>query len=158
MSPEHSQALAELVGRPLTAEEVSAIDPYVSNPDDRNDVEIARVLSAGRTKPQPMEIGTGTILLTLGDSGGAFLDALVVIGETNRNVFWTMDLIRQGRLRIDLPGVRAQMQALAEATAQSVPAVAEGLGVLLTLGLAPDPLPVDAVSRALNIAEGRMVM
>ena len=112
----------------------------------RNDTAVAAALSVGRQKLVPTEIGSGTILATLGDGGGAFLDALVSIGEHNRNVYWTMDLIRQGRLRIDLPATRAGMQALA----QAVPSLEPAVTALLTLGYAPDTISVDAVSSALN--------
>ncbi len=105
---------------------------------------MAAALSAGRQKLVPTEIGSGTILATLGDGGGAFLDALVTLGEANRNVYWTMDLIRQGRLRIDLPATRAGMQALA----QAVPSLAPAVTALLTLGYADDPIDEFAVRRA----------
>lgn len=113
---------------------------------DRNDVGVAAALSEGRTKLVPTEIGSGTILAALGDGGGAFLDTMVAIGESNRNVYWTMDLIRQGRLRIDLPATRAGMQGLAAA----IPSLAPAVQALLTLGYEPDPIDVGAVSAALN--------
>jgi hypothetical protein len=112
----------------------------------RNDTAVAAALSVGRQKLVPTEIGSGTILATLGDGGGAFLDALVSIGERNRNVYWTMDLIRQGRLRIDLPATRAGMQALA----QAVPSLEPAVTALLTLGYADDPISVAEVSAALG--------
>lgn len=112
----------------------------------RRDAQIAAALSEGRTKLVPTEIGSGTILAALGEGGGAFLDALVAIGESNRNVYWTMDLIRQGRLRIDLPATRAGMQGLAAA----VPSLAPAVQALLTLGYEPDPIALDDVSNALN--------
>lgn len=105
---------------------------------------MAAALSAGRQKLVPTEIGSGTILATLGPGGGAFLDALVTIGEQNRDVYWTMDLIRQGRLRIDLQATRDGMQALA----QAVPSLAPAVTSLLTLGYADDPIDEFAVRRA----------
>ena len=116
---------------------------------DRNDVGVAAALSEGRTKLAPTEIGAGTILAALGEGGGAFLDALVEIGAVNRNVYWTMDLIRQGRLRIDLPATRAGMHGLAAAAPSLAPAVT----ALLTLGYESDPIDVGAVSAALNSRE-----
>jgi hypothetical protein len=125
----------------------AAIDPeFAALVQARNDVAIAAALSVGRTKPVPTEIGAGTILATLGQGGGAFLDALVAIGEQNRDVYWTMDLIRQGRLRIDLPATRAGMQGLAAA----VPSLEPAVTALLTLGYEPDPISLDDVSNALN--------
>ncbi len=135
-------ALIELIA------ERAASDPEIaelvaSRADDRR---IAETLSAGRTKLVPTEIGSGTVLAVLSPGGGAFLDALVQIGEVNRDVYWTMDLIKQGRLRIDLPAVRNGMLALAAA----VPTLAPAVDALMTLGVAPDPISVDEVSRALN--------
>ena len=115
----------------------------------RNDTAIAEALSVGRTKPTPTEIGSGTVLATLGAigiSGGVFLDTLVSIGAQNRDVYWTMDLIKQGRLRIDLPATRDGLESIGAAVPSLLPAVA----ALLQLGSADDPIPVDAVSAALN--------
>ena len=128
----------------------AAIDPeFAEHVTERRDAQIAAALSEGRTKLVPTEIGSGTILAALGEGGGAFLDALVEIGTVNRNVYWTMDLIRQGRLRIDLPATRAGMQGLAAA----VPSLAPAVQALLTLGYEPDPIDVGAVSAALNARE-----
>ena len=128
----------------------AAVDQeFAEHVAERRDAQIAAALSEGRTKLVPTEIGSGTILAALGEGGGAFLDALVAIGESNRNVYWTMDLIRQGRLRIDLPATRAGMQGLAAA----VPALAPAVQALLTLGYEPDPIDVGAVSAALNARE-----
>lgn len=111
---------------------------------------MAAALSAGRQKLVPTEIGSGTILATLGPGGGAFLDALVTIGESNRDVYWTMDLIRQGRLRIDLQATRDGMQALA----QAVPSLAQAVKALLTLGYADDPISEFEVRRAVYADDG----
>lgn len=128
----------------------AAIDPeFAEHVAERRDAQIAAALSVGRTKLVPTEIGAGTILAALGEGGGAFLDALVEIGAVNRNVYWTMDLIRQGRLRIDLPATRAGMQGLAAA----VPSLAPAVTALLTLGYESDPIDVGAVSAALNARE-----
>lgn len=128
----------------------AAVDQvFAEHVAERRDAQIAAALSEGRTKLVPTEIGSGTILAALGDGGGAFLDALVEIGAVNRSVYWTMDLIRQGRLRIDLPATRAGMQGLAAA----VPSLAPAVQALLTLGYEPDPIDVGAVSAALNARE-----
>ena len=47
MNTAQQTALETLVGRALTAEEISAIDPLLA---DRNDSAIATLLSQGRTK------------------------------------------------------------------------------------------------------------
>jgi hypothetical protein len=72
---------------------------------------------------------------------------LVAIGQSNRDVYWTMDLIKQGRLRIDLAATRAGLQGLAKA----VPALESAVTALLTLGYAPDPISYADVSHALSL-------
>lgn len=115
--------------------------------DVKKDIDIAAALSVGRKKLVPTEIGSGTVLATLQGGGGAFLDALVQVGAVNRDVYWTMDLIKQGRLRIDLPAVRNGLEGLA----QAVPALAGAVTALMTLGYAPDPISYADVSLALSV-------
>ena len=120
-------------------------------------VAIAAALSATRTRPVHTEIGAGTILAQLGAagrSGGAFLDALVAIGASNRDVYWTMDLIKQGRLRIDLAATRAGMQGLAA----SVPSLAPDVAELLKLGVEPDPVDELNVRRAIFADDGQRLV
>lgn len=151
MTPAQQAALKGIAGRELTQQEIEQIDPLLG-PNNRNDVAIAALLSAGRTRPVHTEIGIGTILAKLGASGGAWLDALDAMGQQDSNVKWSMVLIRDGRFRIDMAEARAAMQTLAT----NVPGLAAGIAALLTLGVEPDPLPVTDVSRELNIAEGRV--
>lgn len=157
MTPDQQSALESLTAtatspaRALTQQEISQIDPLL-DPDNRNDVAIADILSAGRTRPVHTEIGIGTVLAKLGAGGGVWLDALDAVGQQDANVRWSMVLIREGRFRIDMAESRAAMQHLAT----NVPELAAGIAALLTLGVEPDPLSVTDVSRALNIAEGRV--
>lgn len=139
MTPQQQSALEVLAGRPLTEQEVG-------HADARNDGSLAAGLSVGRTRLQSKEIGAGTILAILAPDGGAFLDALTVLGESDRNVFWSLDLIRQGRFDIGMPAARAQVTALGVDHPELAPAVAS----LLALGVVPDSLPVDVVSAILN--------
>lgn len=111
---------------------------------------IADLLSIGKKKLAPTEIGAGTILAVLGTNGGAFLDTLVSIGQVNRNVYWTMDLIKQGRLRIDLEATRNSMIALAAA----IPSIADAITALLTLGYVPDPYSEFEVRQAIFADDG----
>lgn len=151
MTPAQHAALEALVARPLTAGEVAAIDPLLPN---RNDVQIAALLSTGRTRLRSHMIGIGTILAELAPAGGAFLDAIEQIGATDPNVKWLLKLIERGAFDVGLAASRAQMQAYATA----MPDLAAGINALLLLGTEPDPIDYNAVSRALNIAEGRAVL
>lgn len=112
--------------------------------------QVAQLISVGKTKLVPTEIGSGTILAVVGETGGAFIDTLVAISASNRNLFWTMDLIKQGRLRIDLQATRDSMGALAIA----VPSIAPAIDALLTLGYAPDPFGEFEVRQAIFNDDG----
>lgn len=142
------------MGRALSSNEVAAIDPLLAI---RNDVAIAAVLSEGRVRLQSKYIGAGTIIAVMrphGLSGGAFIDQLVAMGATDRDVYWAMDLIKQGRFDIGEPAAQVQMDVLASL----LPDFALGLAALKALGQVPDPVNFNHVSDALNVAEGRMTL
>ena len=144
----HIDALTLLVGRELTAGEIDALGPLVAV---RNDVAIASLLSIGRVKHGPTQIGTGTIMAVFGDRGGAFLDAVEALGKTNSNVRWGFDPVLRGVLDLSIAAGRAQVELLKT----ELPAYAEDLDRLLQTGVVVDPVSFDAVSRKLNIVEGR---
>ena len=151
MTPQQLAALERVNGKPLTQAQIDAIEPLLSN---RQDVQIAEVLSQGRVRVQSKDIGIGTVLAVV-PAGGRFLDQLVAIGEgtddLSRNVHWSMELIRQGRLDIGMPATRSQVSALAA----SHPDMATAIASLLASAEVPDPVDFNEVSRALNEAEGR---
>lgn len=147
MTPAEKAALEELVGYELNAEQVVQIDQYIPA---RNDVEIAKILSQDRKQMRPRKIGIGTILAELSPTGGAFLNALQAKGALDPNVFWAMELIRQGEFDIGSPEAQVQIGLLADAT----PDLANQLNVLRQLGFMPDPLNFNKVSNALNKAQG----
>jgi len=118
---------------------------------------LADALSVGRKRLVPTEIGSGTVLATLGAiglSGGQFLDMLVAIGESNRDVYWTMDLIKQGRLRIDLPATRAGLQGIGAA----VPTLQPAVTALLGLGFEADPVGEFSVRQAIWSDDGKLLV
>jgi len=129
-------------------DDILALDPALLA--SRDDGAIAAAVSVGRTRIQSRAIGIGTILATLGAAGGPFLDGLVALGASDRNVFWAMELIKAGTLDIGMDATRAQVTALAAAN----PAVADACNALLALAIVPDPVSITEVSDILN-AEGR---
>lgn len=145
MIPSQKCALEAVKGATLTQQEIDKITPLL-DPDNRNDAAIATILSAGRTRPVDTDIGIGTILAKLGANGGAWLDSIEAVGQQDSNVKWAMALIRDGRFRIDMPESRAAMQALAVA----VPALADGINVLLTSSVTPDPIAPARITQALD--------
>jgi len=152
MNASEQAALEGLIGRSLTADEVGAIGPLVLA---RNDVEAAALLSAGRTKHGPTQIGIGTVVAVLGDPrGGKFLDAVDVLGETDRTVYWGMDAVRRGVLDLSVPAARGSMTTLKE----KIPEYVGEIDLLLQVGVVPDPISFDRVSAALNKAQGLMTL
>ena len=150
MTPAQRSALEAVAGRALTTDEIAVIDPLLP---DRNDVEIAALL------PQRIEIvstpiGIGTILAALAPNGGAFLDALEALAANDSNVKWCLKLIEQGNLDVGMDATRQQMQQFAA----DAPAFAAGIAVLLQTAERATPIHYNAVSDALNIAEGRLTL
>lgn len=150
MTPEVRTALGQLLGRALTDAEVGAIEPHLAA---RNDVAIAGILSAGRTRAAVREIGNGTVLEVLGiEVGNLLLDEL-----SNNSIYrHVKPLLDQGRLRIDSPLVQATLQGFA---AGGAPILSQAQAdALCALGKTADPIHFNVVSNALNIAEGRLVL
>ena len=150
MTPDQQTALESLAGRELTAAEVAAIEPFLV---DRNDVAIAALLPPKVTVIST-PIGIGMILTTLAPNGGTFLDALEAAGQSDPNVKWALKLIEQSNFDVGMSATRAQMVAFA----QAAPAFADGIAALLATAERSEPIHYNAVSEALNIAEGRLTL
>lgn len=150
MTPAQQTALESVAGRALTVDELTAIDPLLP---DRNDVAIAALLPP-RVEIVPTPIGIGTILATLAPNGGAFLDGLEAMAATDSNVKWCLKLIEQGNLDVGMAATRAQMQQFAA----DAPTFAAGIAELLKTAERATPIHYNAVSDALNIAEGRLTL
>lgn len=101
-----------------------------------NPQTIANVVNVGRVKVVLRLIGIGTILATLGAAGGPFLDGLVALGSSDRNVYWAMELIKSGQLDIGMQATRDQVTTLAA----SMPSTAPAIMALLALAEVPDQI------------------
>lgn len=150
MTPAQQDALDSVAGKALTAEQLAAIEPFLA---DRNDVAIAALLPPKVTR-QSNPIGIGTILAVLAPNGGSFLDALEAAGQSDPNVKWSLKLIEQSNFDVGMSATRAQMVAFA----QAAPAFADGIAALLATAERSEPIHYNAVSDALNIAEGRLTL
>ncbi len=151
MTPQQQTALESLVGRSLTPAEITELDTLLP---DRNDVAIAALLSQGRVKTQPTPIGIGTVLAVMAPDGGDFLNALEAMGPTDANVKWALEMIKQATFDVGHPVTRLQLQAFAGA----IPTMADAVVALLAVAESADPINFNAVSDALNIAEGRVTL
>lgn len=162
MTPAQQSALETVAGRPLSPVEIVAIEPYLLA---RNDVQIAAILSAGRVRLIPNEIGERGILGVLGPiDGDAFLSALEAIttpealpapirpyfGAIRRGVGW----LKTNGLDVGSPTTRALLDALAAGGIVSAAAVE----AIKAKGEQADPYHYNTISDALNIAEGRMTL
>ena len=150
MTPAQQAALESVAGQTLTAEQIAAIEPCLA---DRNDVAIASLLPP-KVAIVSTPIGIGTILATLAPNGGAFLDALETAGASDPNVKWALKLIEQSNFDVGMGATRAQMVAFA----QAAPTFADGIAALLATAERAEPIHYNAVSDALNIAEGRLTL
>lgn len=151
MTPAQQSALEAVAGRLLTPGEIVAIDALLP---DRNDVQIADILSAGRSATHPTPIGIGTVLAAMAPAGGDFLNALETLGATDANVKWSLKMIEQGTFDVGHPVTRAQLQQFATDHPEMAPAIA----ALLAVAEMPDPIHYNTVSDWLNEAEGRLVL
>lgn len=151
MNQAQQSALEGLISRSFNGDEIAAIDLLLP---ERNDVAIAAILSTGRVKTQPTPIGIGTVLAVMAPSGGEFLNALESMGATDANVKWALKMIEQQTFDVGHPVTRAQLEAFAGAA----PEMAAAVGALLAVAEVADPIHYNAVSDALNIAEGRLTL
>ena len=150
MTPAQQTALESISGRPLSDDDIAAIEPLLP---ERNDVAIAALLPP-KVTVQSTPIGIGTILAVLAPNGGTFLDALETLGQTDANVKWALKLIEQSNFDVGMAATRAQMIAFA----QAAPAFSDGITALLATAERSEPIHYNAVSDALNIAEGRVML
>ena len=151
MTPNQQSALEGLISRSLNGDEIAAIDLLLP---ERNDVTIAAILSTGRVKTQPTPIGIGTVLAVMAPSGGDFLNTLESMGASDANVKWALKMIEQQTFDVGHAVTRAQLEAFAGAA----PEMAAAVGALLAVAEVVDPINYNAVSDALNIAEGRLTL
>jgi hypothetical protein len=137
MSPEQQTALRTAVhGDPACAVALAA----------RDCVELARLLSVGRTRPKSHEIGNGTVLEVLGlTAGTAFLDTI----NGDARFRYVKPLLDRGGLRIDASIVQATMQSFVPDILTQGQADA-----LCALGKEPDPLSAQDVAEAVFNIDG----
>jgi hypothetical protein len=115
---------------------------------DRDLVELARILSDGRTRPSSREIGNGTVLETLGiEAGNKLLDHIQSAPELR----YVKPLLEQGRLMIGSPVVQAALQSFVALDNVLTQADADKL---CALGREPDPLAPQDLAEALFNADG----
>lgn len=114
---------------------------------------IAAALSVGKTKRSPdlLDIGDSLELLDdLPSGGGVVLDALATLAATDRILFWLLESLKQGRLRIGAPATRKRLTAAAAAD----PTLQDAVNLLLARGRIPDVIAEFEVRQAIFADNG----
>lgn len=151
MTPAQQNALEVLVERSLEPSEVTAIDPLLAA-DNRNDVAIASLLSVGRTRPCPVTIRQLMVWAAPAIRGRLEDAKLNVLSPIRSIALAALDLLRQPMEETFDPYLYSSLLDSLQAGGAIMQTEREGL---LEIAQTDDPVPVLAVSRALNVAEGR---
>lgn len=139
MNTQQQAALEALVGRAITTDEVAQIDAFMAAGRLN---EVTALLSAGRTKWVPFEIGNGTVLQVFGLAKG---NAVLDIVYTDSTFRYVKPLMEQGRLRLDVPMTRATLEALVGSVITQA-----DLDAMYALCTVDDPLTDAQVQAALE--------
>jgi hypothetical protein len=151
MNPEQLAALEAVAGRQITDAEKAVLADLVAV---RNDVAVAALLSTGRMRYERTEIGVGTCIDVMGADAGPFLDAVTALSEHDSTLRWGMNLFHKSKLDMSMLVTRQIIGALKTPLSQ----YANHIDALLQVGSVPNPVHFNAVSDALNVAEGRMTL
>lgn len=156
MTPAQQSALEAVVGRPLSAEEVATIDALLA---DRNDVEIAAVLTAGQP-PQQVSLAVEDVFDVLFSSGDYMtLKQAQLTGDATAIMAFAVledsKRIGSGKVNLQLPLTVALLDQLTAAGLLSAAGRAALDARATILGA---PIHYNTVSDALNIAEGRLTL
>jgi hypothetical protein len=136
---------AELIE--LIAERAAADPEFAALLAKRADWQIAQALSAGRTRLQSRQIGSGTILSTLqGRPGANLLRAMRRLAADDALIDEGIRLLDAGKWDV---GAAESQKALDEFAAAGL-MTQEACAALKALGTAPDAISTDEVSDALN--------
>lgn len=147
MTTAQLDALESLVGRALTQDEINAIDACITE-TNRNDTEITRILSIGRTQLVKKNIGKGDVLDALGfEAGNILLDAV----DANALFRHVKPELERGDLDVSRSIARQALDAMVGIITGFTQ---EHADVVKALAEAPNPLQLIDVSRVLNTAEG----
>ncbi|WP_290412138.1 hypothetical protein [Massilia sp. YIM B02763] len=112
--------------------------------------ELARILSIGRTRQSPREIGNGTIIETLGiEAGNKLLDHIA----SDTDLRHVRPLLEQGRLIVGAPLVQAALQSYVQLPDVITQADADAL---CALGREPHALSPQDVADALYNPDGTL--
>lgn len=156
MTPEQQNALESVVGRALTLDDIAAIEPLLLN---RNDVQIAAILSAGQPDIR-RSIRVEELFQTLYEIGDYVTLKSAEIAGNPLAVFVFAVLkdaktLGPGVVNLDDTQTISLCDQLQEANLISQ----DGRDALESLSMVrPQPIHYNKVSDALNVAEGRLTL
>lgn len=156
MTPAQQAALEEVVGRVLTSDELTALDDLVST---RKDVEIAAILTAGQPS-RLVSVAVEDVFSALYASGDymTLKTAQLQGSQSAAFAFAVMaDAMAIGPGKVDFAS--AQTTNMLDRLQAEALLSAPGRAALLALATRPAaPIHYNAVSDALNVAEGRLLL
>lgn len=157
------EALGALQGQPLTPAQVAEITPLIADENARRDDLVAEVLSRTRTRIQPRRLNQMEFIGVY--PGGpveaaAILDAIRAYAQEEGPLksvlgYTVAGLASDNGIEFGNTGMHALMQELVGPGKPLTAAQASVINGITRLG---DPVSREAVSRALNVAQGRMVV
>lgn len=156
MTPAQLAALEAAAGLTLTDEEKASVEPLLG-PDNRNDVAIAAVISARR----PAIVGELSVSTFASWAAASNLRAAIEDHAADRNSqLRSIALALRDRLQGSMDGSISMQkpanQQMLQAWVQAGAITAAQRDELLALASRANTVDLDALSFALNVAEGRM--
>lgn len=155
-------ALESLVGRALTEPEVAQVGEYLADDNDRRDDLVAQLLSVARTEVRQTRVSEAGLLERWPDgpvAADAFLAKLEAFADTAhpaagvvRRALRFLALAEGLDLGAAATHIMLDTLAAGDVVTQGEAAAAKALSHH------PAPIALADVSRALNIAQGRMVL
>jgi hypothetical protein len=159
MTPEQQAALEGVVGRALTPQEAEQIEPLL-DPDNRNDVQIAAILSAKRWRYGPVRMVEIQIIGAFPLGPLAADAALAKLEQHAASQAATARLVGRAVAAIKTePGPdfgSTPMHTLLDLLRGANVLTQQEADAFMALGRMDAPVHLHEVSRALNTAEGRM--
>lgn len=162
MTPAERAALEALVGRELSDDESTAIDAYIGDDNDRRDDLVAALLSQGRTRYVTTRVSEAGLLErwpTGPVDADAFLQKLETFAQSGHAL---SGVVRRALKFLGTPegldlGAAATHAMLAQLAGRNV-ITSDEAARAMSLSQQAAPVALADVSRALNIAQGRMVL
>lgn len=155
MTDAERAALEALVQRPLTADEDAEISAWIANDNDRRDDMVAEVLSRGRTVVGDVSPRAFAAWVARTGLRAAIEDHCAEKTSSLRSIALTLRDVLANDMPISM--ATADNLSMVGAWVQAGELTSAQRDELIAMATAAAPITLAQVSRALNIAQGRMV-